>query len=72
MSNRFYVNGVQIFGNNEMFQHTYDELVRQGGKWTEDGVLPRMRNTAIKGCVVVMDDIRLVLKPRRVITTEMY
>ena len=152
MSNRFYVNGVQIFGNNEMYNNTYDELVRQGGKFTDDGILPKMRitepqalmeavtkdtaeqvrrfvddkpfdlltdsellcsplvrygmrdclydhkknlrtnawermkwyiedkrvftpyllYTAIKGCVVVMDDSRLVLKPRRVITAEMY
>lgn len=26
MSNRFYVNDVQIFGNNEMFENTYAEL----------------------------------------------
>ena len=31
MSNRFYVNGVQIFGNNEMFDRTYKELEKQGG-----------------------------------------
>jgi len=37
MSNRFYVNEVQIFGNNEMFNHTYEELKRQGANWTEDG-----------------------------------
>lgn len=37
MSNRFYVNDVQIFGNNEMFQKTYDELKKQGAVWTEDG-----------------------------------
>lgn len=37
MSNRFYVNDVQIFGNNEMFANTYAELERQGAKWTEDG-----------------------------------
>lgn len=37
MSNRFYVNDVQIFGNNEMFDNTYTELERQGAKWTEDG-----------------------------------
>lgn len=36
MSNRFYVNDVQIFGNNEMFKNTYDELKKQGAKWTED------------------------------------
>ena len=36
MSNRFYVNGVQIFGNNEMFQKTHDFITSQGGVWTED------------------------------------
>ena len=37
MSNRFYVNDVQIFGNNEMFPKTYKELKKQGAKWTDDG-----------------------------------
>lgn len=37
MSNRFYINNVQIFGNNEMFKNTYAELERQGAEWTEDG-----------------------------------
>lgn len=37
MSNRFYVNDVQIFGNNEMFENTYAELEKQGAEWTEDG-----------------------------------
>lgn len=36
MSNRFYVNDVQIFGNNEMFARTKKELERQGAEWTED------------------------------------
>lgn len=36
MSNRFYVNDVQIFGNNEMFSKTYEELKKQGAEWTED------------------------------------
>ena len=36
MSNRFYINDVQIFGNNEMFNNTYEELKRQGAEWTED------------------------------------
>lgn len=36
MSNRFYVNDVQIFGNNEMFPKTYEELKKQGAEWTED------------------------------------
>lgn len=34
MSNRFYVNDVQIFGNNEMFKNTYTELEKQGAEWT--------------------------------------
>ena len=37
MSNRFYINDVQIFGNNEMFERTYEELKKQGAEWTEDG-----------------------------------
>ena len=37
MSNRFYVNEVQIFGNNEMFSHTLEELKKQGAKWTDNG-----------------------------------
>jgi hypothetical protein len=36
MSNRFYVNDVQIFGNNEMFQKTHDFITSQGGNWIED------------------------------------
>ena len=36
MSDRFYVNDVQIFGNNEMFERTYEELKKQGAEWTED------------------------------------
>lgn len=35
MSQRFYVNGVQIFGNNEMFENTHDEIARQGGVWDD-------------------------------------
>lgn len=37
MSNRFYVNDEQIYGNNEMFTNTKKELARQGAEWTEDG-----------------------------------
>lgn len=33
MSNRFYVNNVQIYGNNEMFKRTKEELTKQGAKW---------------------------------------
>lgn len=37
MSNRFYVNGFQPFGNNILGNKTYKELCRQGIKWIEDG-----------------------------------
>lgn len=37
MSLRFYVNGVQIFGNNEMFPLTKEELTRQGAEWYDGG-----------------------------------
>lgn len=37
MSNRFYVNGVQIFGNNEMFERTANELKKQGAKFNDSG-----------------------------------
>lgn len=36
MSIRFYVNGVQIFGNNEMFNRTFKELERQGADMDDD------------------------------------
>ena len=42
MSNRFYVNDEQIYGNNEMFTNTQKELARQGAKWTENGTSPNM------------------------------
>ncbi len=46
MSQRFYVNGVQIFGNNEMFKNTHDEIARQGGVWDdEDLCLPETEIT---------------------------
>lgn len=46
MSNRFYVNEVQIFGNNEMFENTSKELERQGGKWIEkDWILEKTEIT---------------------------
>ena len=35
MSLRVYVNGVQIFGNNEMYPATREELTRQGAKWND-------------------------------------
>lgn len=38
MSNRFSINGVQIFGNNSIGKHTYDECVRQGAVPDEDGL----------------------------------
>ena len=37
MSLRFYVNGIQIFGNNEMFPLTEEELTSQGAKWYDGG-----------------------------------
>lgn len=55
MSNRFYVNGVQIFGNNEMFRRTHDEIVRQGGEWDDvDLILPK---TEIKDPQALMDAV---------------
>ena len=45
MSNRFYVNGVQIFGNNEMFPETYNELKKQGAEWTDDGTFDEIEIT---------------------------
>ena len=43
MSNRFYVNDVQIFGNNEMFKRTYEELKKQGAKWDENGCFRKIK-----------------------------
>lgn len=54
MSNRFYVNNVQIFGNNEMFQNTYDELKKQGAEWTEDGTFGEIE---IKDPQALMDAV---------------
>ena len=45
MSNRFYVNDVQIFGNNEMFERTYEELKKQGAGWTEDCTFDEIKIT---------------------------
>ncbi|MCQ2577508.1 MAG: hypothetical protein MJ176_03140 [Treponema sp.] len=45
MSNRFYVNEVQIFGNNEMFGYTYEELEKQGAEWTKDGTFREINIT---------------------------
>lgn len=44
MSNRFYVNDVQIFGNNEMFPKTYEELEKQGAEW-DDGTFDEIEIT---------------------------
>ncbi len=50
MSQRFYINGEQIFGNNEMFQNTHDEIARQGGVWDkEDLILPETEITDPQG-----------------------
>lgn len=55
MSQRFYVNGVQIFGNDEMFKNTHDEIARQGGIWDdEDLMLPK---TEIKDPQALMDAV---------------
>ena len=54
MSNRFYVNEEQIFGNNEMFSCTRKELERQGAEWTEDGTF---RAIEIKDPQALMDVI---------------
>lgn len=55
MSNRFYVNGVQIFGNNEMFQKTHDFITSQGGVWTEDYWV--LEKTEIKDPQGLMDAV---------------
>lgn len=55
MSNRFYVNGFQIFGNNEMFQKTHDFITSQGGVWVEDYWI--LEKTEIKDPQGLMDAI---------------
>ena len=55
MSNRFYVNDVQIFGNNEMFQKTHDFIISQGGNWTEDYWI--LEKTEIKDPQGLMDAV---------------
>lgn len=64
MSNRFYVNDVQIFGKNEMFDCTYEEIKRQGGDWDDDnGLLPKMEITDPQGLMdAVTEDSLLCLK----------
>ena len=54
MSNRFYVNDEQIYGNNEMFTNTKKELARQGAEWTEDGTFSSIE---IKDPQALMDVI---------------
>lgn len=50
MSQRFYINGEQIFGNNEMFPKTMAEIERQGGVWDkEDLILPETEITDPQG-----------------------
>lgn len=62
MSNRFYVNDVQIFGNNEMFDKTYEELKRQGAKW-EDGTFKPIEITDPQALMeAVTEDSLLYLK----------
>ena len=55
MSNRFYVNDVQIFGNNEMFKKTHDFIISQGGIWTEDYWI--LEKTEIKDPQGLMDAV---------------
>lgn len=64
MSNRFYVNDVQIFGNNEMFENTLKELKRQGGKWIEDDwILEKTEITDPQGLMdAVTEDALVCLK----------
>lgn len=71
MSQRFYVNGVQIFGNNEMFENTHDEIARQGGVWDDvDLCLPETEITDPQALMdAVEKDTFLYLKN---ITTEYY
>lgn len=68
MSNRFYVNDVQIFGNNEMFSKTYEELKKQGAEWAEDGIFSEIEITDPQALMdAVEQDIFEYLKK---ITTE--
>ena len=55
MSNRFYVNDVEIFGNNEMFQKTHDFIISQGGNWIEDYAY--LKKTEIKDPQGLMDAV---------------
>lgn len=65
MSNRFYVNNVQIFGNNEMFMRTAKELERQGAEWTEDGTFDKIEITDPQALMdAVTDDTLIFLKER--------
>ncbi len=55
MSQRFYVNGEQIFGNNEMFPKTHDEIARQGGVWDDDDLI--LPETEITDPQALMDAV---------------
>lgn len=46
MSQRFFVNNFQPFGNNEMLPNTKKECEKQGCKWSEDGMI--LKKTKIK------------------------
>lgn len=59
MSNRFYVNDVQIFGNNEMFDRTYEELKKQGAEWTEDGTFNEIEIKDPQALIEAVDNDRL-------------
>lgn len=68
MSNRFYVNDVQIFGNNEMFKRTYKELKKQGAKWTGDGTFDEIE---IKDPQALMDAVETdTLEHLKTVLTE--
>ena len=66
MSNRFYVNDVQIFGNNEMFERTYEELKKQGAEWTEDYTFGEIEITDPQALMdaVEKDSIEAFIKDR--------
>lgn len=48
MSNRFYIDGYQVFGNYEMFSRTEKALTKQGAQWTDDGTFSKIKITDIE------------------------
>lgn len=57
MSQRFYVNKFQPFGNGEMFENTKKECERQGCKWSEDGMI--LKKTEIKDPQALLEAITI-------------